>query len=413
MDRLDMQASCRQDWILLAEKQQAILGEYCIACTQWCSPQKGGLKSHIRRSHADMWQHHDAVTKKLKAHSRLKYKGPCRACSFKPQGPMAEPSKEVTEFFGHHLPSLAAQHRATGSDDRQPKWPRPSNKGKGPDQSRTKRERDWWVESRDWKEPLTQQIDGNTVRNVLAIVTKLSLRQEDDIAAMRADSSFLMYMTTTGTSSMATTLFAISQEWKELKAQTPPKVTLSLRVTLLVALLKEFQARLAQATEGETKERLQAKGHLTKQDPPCWTFSRWDAEQQKSIIDSAQIPLAHSLVVQNVERLIHLVEQDALIHKFHATRPLAQQYQSDILTFLLAVGNRGEAADQLYSTLLGLCNNNCTHLIGVRLCRERVRRQPLAKVLQAQADALLKATQPQYPSAPATKTQDAEADMDL
>ena len=93
-------------------------------------------------------------------------------------------------------------------------------------------------------------------------------------------------------------------------------------------------------------------------------------------------------------RSLTLLGNSSLIHRFRATRPLALEYEANILTFLLLVSNRSAEADQLFSTMELLTDCNATQLMRTRFAKERLRRQPLAQALQREASNLLQATNP-------------------
>ena len=78
--------ACRENWVAFAETEGESLKQYCVICTQWCSPDRGGFKSHLRRAHPDLWTLNSDLLSEIKQHHRLKYRGPCRACKFVPTG---------------------------------------------------------------------------------------------------------------------------------------------------------------------------------------------------------------------------------------------------------------------------------------------------------------------------------------
>ena len=111
--------------------------------------------------------------------------------------------QEVLELFGKHLPSVAAQATTQEEkrlDNRPRKWPKPEGKGGRPASRVTRSNRGWSNNWSHWdgndQAKLTDQVSGEDVRNLLALVTRLSLRQEDDLAATRADNAFLFYLET-------------------------------------------------------------------------------------------------------------------------------------------------------------------------------------------------------------------------
>ena len=235
--QVEVLQTCQTGWVDFAESHGEQLKYYCVICGQWCAPAAGGLKSHMRRSHPTQWTMDKDIMNELKLHHRLKYRGVCKACGFQPTGaqkgapthrsalhitkpayctssaqthPATGPrmatsgQQEVLELFGKHLPSVAAQATTQEEkrleDSRPRKWPKPEGKGGRPASRATRSNRGWSNNWSHWdgndQAKLTDQVSGEDVRNLLALVTRLSLRQEDDLAATRADNAFLFYLET-------------------------------------------------------------------------------------------------------------------------------------------------------------------------------------------------------------------------
>ena len=335
--------------------------------------------------------------------------------------------QEVLELFGKHLPSVAAQATTQEEkrleDSRPRKWPKPEGKGGRPAFRATRSNRGWSNNWSHWdgndQAKLTDQVSGEDVRNLLALVTRLSLRQEDDLAATRADNAFLFYLETRTTGiyrpipSFAGNFYAIAQQWQKIRDETPERVSLSLRTTLLLAYMTEFHERLRHAVEPDNKEASLKEGWLQEAgtSPPCWTYSKWDPERKEAIIDTSRTPITRAQVLDSVARLVKLLSNSSLVHKFRATRPLAETYDSNILTFLMTVATRGQEADQLFATMLLLTDCNATRLMCTRIAKERQRRQPLAQVLSQEAQTLLRATQPRG-RPPSTQQQQEQEKME-
>ena len=250
------------------------------------------------------------------------------------------PQQEVLELFGKHLPSVAAQATTQEEkcleDSRPRKWPKPEGKGGRPAFRATRSNRGWSNNWSHWdgndQAKLTDQVSGEDVRNLLALVTRLSLRQEDDLAATRADNAFLFYLETRTTGiyrpipSFAGNFYAIAQQWQKIRDETPERVSLSLRTTLLLAYMTEFHERLRHAVEPDNKEASLKEGWLQEAgtSPPCWTYSKWDPDRKEAIIDTSRTPITHAQVLDSVARLVKLLSNSSLVHKFRATRPLAE-----------------------------------------------------------------------------------------
>ena len=103
--------------------------------------------------------------------------------------------------------------------------------------------------------------------------------------------------------------------------------------------------------------------------PPCWTYAKWDSEKKVSTVNTSKTPVTHASVLDAVARSLTLLGDSGLIHRFRATRPLAAEYESNILTFLMLVSNRGQEADQLFSVMALLTDCNATQLMRTPVCQ--------------------------------------------
>ena len=319
---------------------------------------------------------------------------------------------EVASVFGDQLKALSSagtkQRRAEASEEPEEpqKWYPATKGGKG---QQSWSSRGWANKDRQsdraWGEsqPLTDTVSATQVRELLAMLTRLTLRQEDSIAALQADTSFMLYMDTAGDMSMTTTLWEMSQRWKKLKEEESSKVTQSLRVTLMTGLFMELKSRMELALDAKTRPTFEKHGWLTEGDDPKWAFQIWDPEAKDMKTDPSQDPIPHTHMLKDVARLLTLLPTN-LVQKFHATRPMAAEYQSNTLTMMIMISNRGQPADELYGLLRGLCDSCALRLVGARMRPHRQRRQPLAQALELQARGLLNATRPQ--EAPPSKEED-------
>ena len=71
---------------------------------------------------------------------------------------------------------------------------------------------------------------------------------------------------------------------------------------------------------------------------------------------------------------------------------MAQEYKSDILPYILHLSNQGSQSHELHQALLQLSDSFLLRLIGLRMRRMRLKRQPLALSLEQSASKLLSAT---------------------
>ena len=322
--------------------------------------------------------------------------------------------QEVLELFGKHLPSVAAQATTQEEkrleDSRPRKWPKPEGKGGRPASRATRSNRGWSNNWSHWdgndQAKLTDQVSGEDVRNLLALVTRLSLRQEDDLAATRADNAFLFYLETRTTGIYRPNPVIRGQLLRHSPAVAEdPRRDAGARVPLPpdnpAPGLHDRVPREASPRRGAGQQGSFPEGRLApggRDELPCWTYSKWDPERKEAIIDTSRTPITHAQVLDSVARLVKLLSNSSLVHKFRATRPLAETYDSNILTFLMTVATRGQEADQLFATMLLLTDCNATRLMCTRVAKERQRRQPLAQVLSQEAQTLLRADPAWRPS---------------
>eukprot|EP00439_Symbiodinium_sp_Y106_P029271 s9688_g3.t1 len=137
-------------------------------------------------------------------------------------------------------------------------------------------------------------------------------------------------------------------------------------------------------TESEAKiKELIKLGWMSKQDgrEPMWLPLVWNVELHKDVPCPDMGPLPNSQAVQALEVLLeHACSQ--VIHRFHAKRPMAQTYKSDML-LKYNLHSEFPCLGHAHVEALGtLCNSSLWLLIGARLRPELPKRSELAKKLQ-------------------------------
>ena len=105
------------------------------------------------------------------------------------------------------------------SKDRQAKWSRPASKGnqqgrggKGQSQNSSK-----WENWSNWKDHDKDKSDLNQLKQHVDMLTTLVLRQEHQLMINRQDTSYIIFIRTDVTPSLAVTSFNIGQSWKRPK----------------------------------------------------------------------------------------------------------------------------------------------------------------------------------------------------
>ena len=152
---------------------------------------------------------------------------------------------------------------------------------------------------------------------------RLVLRQEDKLSQLRADKSYILSFNTSR--GILPSLFATSKKWKEIQ-ETESKLDMSLRQTLILAVLYEWQARLEKTiADASLLKACQEPEWLATASPMAWSFQKWDAVAKEVTILKEAVPYPVDTFYRDVQRLKQLLVLPNVVHRFHATRPLAEQ----------------------------------------------------------------------------------------
>ena len=121
---------------------------------------------------------------------------------------------------------------ASKNKDRQAKWSRPASKGnqqgrgKGQSQNSSK-----WESWSNWKDQDKNKGDLDQLKQQVDMLTTLVLRQKHQLMINRQDTSYIIFIRTDVTPSLAVTSFNIGQSWKQAKTSNPESLKHPLRVT--------------------------------------------------------------------------------------------------------------------------------------------------------------------------------------
>ena len=225
------------------------------------------------------------------------------------------------------------------------------------------------------------------IKEVIRMLMQVSIRHEDHINLLRLDRSILLWMKTSSPESMLPNIVAASKAWKE-KREAGTTDT-SLRVTLFRCLLVELKNRATQMVENsELRAKLVTAGWLQVKEgqEPMWNPMMWSRTEEKEILVPDQGPMAQSDAISQIDKLLEGIDSLTL-QRFHSTRPLTDDYRSEMACFLLEISNRGTMATRLHQAMVTLCHSSVMFLIGARLRRETQKRSPvidkMSKVLSS------------------------------
>eukprot|EP00439_Symbiodinium_sp_Y106_P054033 s7031_g7.t1 len=212
------------------------------------------------------------------------------------------------------------------------------------------------------------------IKEVIRMLMQVSIRHEDHINLLRLDRSFLLWMKTSSPETMLPNIVAASKAWKE-KREAGITDT-SLRVTLFRCLMVELKNRATQMVENpELRAKLVTAGWLQVRDgqepmwnpmmwsrteekeilEPMWNPMMWSRTEEKEILVPDQGPMAQSDALSQIDKLLEGIDSLTL-QRFHSTRPLTDDYRSEMVCFLLEISNRGTMATRLHQALVTLCH---------------------------------------------------------
>ena len=170
-------------------------------------------------------------------------------------------------------------------------------------------------------------------------------------------------------------MFDISTQWK--KSKETGQVTSPLRVVLLKCFVTELQARLEKLDQDEVTKAKEGWATQKEAEGLCWPYFQYDPQTKQETVDGSKSPIPHARAIDVLKGILVLLSPETL-RKFHATRPLAETYESEMISFLIHVALRGDLSEQLYRQLLQLEHSATMFLMEARLRRERIQRTPLA-----------------------------------
>ena len=213
-------------------------------------------------------------------------------------------------------------------------------------------------------------------REVIKLLSALTLKFEDELSLIRLDRGFVMYQRTQATQSILSMMFELSTEWRQ--QQKEGKVKSSLRLTLFRCFMTELQARLDSMDYKPEAVAQSLQMQWTVKDAEeklMWHYLKYDADKKEEIPDQDRKPLLHQTAMEAVKTIIQSANEDTL-HRFNATRPMSASYAGDTLCFLIQVSLRGQEAQMLHEALTTLAQSAILNLMGARIRRERIHRAP-------------------------------------
>ena len=222
--------------------------------------------------------------------------------------------------------------------------------------------------------------------DLLMMVARLSLRQEDLLNQMSLDCGLMMFLQC-GRGSVMPTLLETGRQWNQQRQNGD--VTMSLRQTIFLTIFQELinRASKLQLTKKDDPliMGLKTKGILTEDNK--WHYLTWNAEA-KALQANQKTPLTSEEICAMLQRIHQLGQNPNLILKFSALRSLKPenlpQDTAVAIPWRLDISMRGPEALELHNLLLKLAGNGLTQLVLMRMRQCTLQRSPLAVAISHQ-----------------------------
>ena len=264
--------------------------------------------------------------------------------------------------------------------DRQTKWPKPASKGnhqgrgKGQSQNSSK-----WENWSNWKDSNKNKGDLDQLKQQVDMLTTLVLRQEHQLMINRQDTTYIIFIRTDVTPSLAVTSYNIGQSWKQAKTSNPESLKHPLRVILFQHLMTSMTLALENLLSDPQKvEQAKTLGWIQGEH---FTGMKWNAEKKVHETDPNIPPIPIPQTLNLILEAIKLCTEPFAINRYHAMRPLASEYSSPTLTMMLEIGLRTAEANRLWSIFNNIAQTSVWLAVGAYCRHERLQRSALANRL--------------------------------
>ena len=214
----------------------------------------------------------------------------------------------------------------------------------------------------------------------MRLLSRLVLKHEDQLAALRRDTQFVLFFRQDD-KSILPSLMQAARDWKERQAAGDPAITSSQRTVLINCLLRELLARTQEVTATEPgREALRKAEWLDNNN--AWSYLRWAPKQRKLVPNDQKEPLVYDEAIRIITELQKLVTGD-IIQKFQSTVNIArlEEEAAQQAVFHLGISLRGSNAAQTYELFHKLAGSALTGLVGFSMKVDDLPRQPLAQQL--------------------------------
>ena len=182
--------------------------------------------------------------------------------------------------------------------------------------------------------PRNLETELRQMHSLLQSVCRLLLRHEDTLNLQALDTRHILFCNNNPDGTPAR-LWKVAKAWKDLREKG--QATMALRQALAHALFSEVKNRIALAVQDESqKTQAIERGWLTPE--LAWNYLQWDNKEQKHFINEENDPIPHPEAIRLLDRLLFLISQPGVLHRFHARRNLMETGDAPVITWLWMLG---------------------------------------------------------------------------
>ena len=147
-------------------------------------------------------------------------------------------------------------------------------------------------------------------------------------------------------------------------------VTSSLRIILVLSVIRELKTHLADFMKSEEKvEKAKLVGWLSEGHnslDPVWHYFAWDPKEKKQH-RTEQHPVKTTDVQQNLDLLERHMGSDGVTLNFKSAGEIPTEFTTEVIPFMLTISLRSQQATLCYQILQQLSGNAVTKILSTRI----------------------------------------------
>ena len=294
---------------------------------------------------------------------------------------MEQADQSMQEIFGPIAKGEGLLGKRSLELDAKSQAERPNKQGKQPagtsGKGKGKRLGQGFSRGSRGQESRAQDAEEPTMEDLVRLVARVVIRQEDSLKIIRQSTGWVMFAKTEAPT-VIPKLIATSQRWKETVTQpNSPLAGISLRATLMWSITEQILTALNEL-DTETAEKAQEAGWMNQEQ--CWVYQKWSPEKKQLIPDPNRVPVKTEALIRLVKELKSLATAE-IISALFPSRPLTPNMQGSMVVLMLDVSFRKPAAHRFYDILEDLQGQAALQLCGIQLRKEGYKRSAAVQKL--------------------------------